>query len=282
MWTRAQLKDNAKSGLRRYYWQALLVCIIAALLGAGTGAVKMNSNRTENHTRQGMNVSIGGPVFSVTYGEDGGLENGRTEGRLWIDSPLYSTSVPMSRERMASIWMIMTVAVIVALLVVVAFSILVSNVVGVGKCSYFMKQTAGVTDTGIRELFSPFTTRYGNVVAVMFMRDLQIFLWSLLLVIPGIIKSYEYYMVPYLLAEDPDMTWEDAKFLSRRMMDGNKLAVWILGLSFIGWDIAGALLCGVGQIFVAPYKEAVYGELYHTLRNNTMRDTYGRNSGYEV
>lgn len=54
--------------------------------------------------------------------------------------------------------------------------------------------------------------------------------------------------------------------MSVRMMDGNKFRVFVLELSFIGWDILGALMCGVGHWFVAPYKEAVYAELYRTLK----------------
>lgn len=280
MWTRAQLKTNAKSGLRRYYWQAFLVCIIAALLGAGTGGGKFNAGRnsddkTYGSSSQFIDFSVGTPGVSFSYADE---DDGGSQGRLRLKSPLYNASIPVSRTVMSSMWTLIAAIAAVVLLFVLAFDILVSNVIKVGKCSYFMKQTAGVTETGIGELFSAFTRCYGNTVAVMLMRNIQIFLWSLLLIIPGIIKNYEYYMVPYLLAENPDMTWQDARDLSSRMMDGNKFAVWVLELSFLGWDLLGSLLCGVGRAFVAPYKEATYAELYHTLRNDTMRDIYGTGS----
>lgn len=277
MWTRAELKTNAKSGLRRYYWQAFLVCIIAALLGAGTGggnfnARRDNDDRSYGNSAQIADFSVGTPAVSFSYADG---DAGDSWGSLRIKSPLYSASIPVSRAVIDSMWTLMTVITVVVLLFMLAFGILVSNVIKVGKCSYFMKQTAGVMETGVGELFSAFTRRYGNTVAVMFMRDIQIFLWTLLLIIPGIIKNYEYYMVPYLLAENPDMTWQDARDLSSRMMDGNKFSVWVLELSFLGWDLLGSLLCGVGRAFVAPYKEATYAELYHTLRNDTMRNIYG-------
>lgn len=284
MWTRTQLKSNAKSGLRRYYWQAFLVCLIALFLGAGTGQ-GFNVNRNiydKNSSSQEIGFSAGTPGFSFSYADEG---EGLSWGRLQIKTPLYSTSIPISRQQISGIWSLFMIVTIVGLLAVAAFGILVGNVIRVGKCSYFMKQTAGAAETGAGELFSAFTRRYGNTVAVMFMRDIQIFLWTLLLIIPGIIKNYEYYMVPYLLAENPDMAWQEAKELSCRMMDGNKFAVWVLEISFLGWDILGSLLCGAGHIFVAPYKEATYAELYHALRNDTMRDIYGTGGSqfyYEV
>lgn len=284
MWTRAQLKTNAKAGLRRYYWQAFLVCLIALFLGAGTRQ-GFNVNRTINDKNSGSQVTgslAGTPGYSFSYADEG---EELSWGRLQIKTPLYSTGVPISRQQISGIGALFMVAAIAGLLAAAAFGVLVGNVIRVGKCSYFMKQTAGVTETGVGELFSAFTRRYGNTVAVMLVRDIQIFLWTLLLIIPGIIKNYEYYMVPYLLAENPDMAWRDAKELSCRMMDGNKFAVWVLEISFLGWDILGSLLCGVGQVFVAPYKEATYAELYHTLRNDTMRDIYGTGGSqtyYEV
>ena len=64
--------------------------------------------------------------------------------------------------------------------------------------------------------------RYGNIMKTMFFRNLFVFLWSLLLIVPGIIKGYEYLMVPYILAENPTMDRREVFALSKRMMDGQK------------------------------------------------------------
>ena len=90
------------------------------------------------------------------------------------------------------------------------------------------------------------------------MRVVETFCWSF----PGIIKHYEYYMIPYLIAEYPEMDSSEAFRLSREMMEGNKLDTFILELSFLGWYLLGLLACGVGMIFVDPYREAALGELY--------------------
>lgn len=102
----------------------------------------------------------------------------------------------------------------------------------------------------------------------MFMKDLFIFLWTLLFIIPGIIKRYEYMMIPYLLAENPDMSRQDAFAESKRMMDGNKMDAFLLDLSFIGWFILGAITFNIVNIlYTTPYMELAHAELYHTLKN---------------
>ena len=90
--------------------------------------------------------------------------------------------------------------------------------------------------------------------------------YSKLFIIPGIIKSYEYCMVPYILAENPQISCERAFELSRQMTKGEKWKIFVLGLSFIGWVIVGMLCCCVGQFFVQPYIEATYAELYQVMR----------------
>ena len=105
-----------------------------------------------------------------------------------------------------------------------------------------------------------------NVVKIMFWRELKIFLWSLLFVIPGIIKSYEYSMVPYILAENPHISSERAFELSKKMTRGEKWKIFVLDLSFLGWRILGVLCCCVGEIFLQPYVEATYAELYQVMR----------------
>ena len=101
----------------------------------------------------------------------------------------------------------------------------------------------------------------------MFFRDLYTVLWTLLLIIPGIVKSYEYQMIPYLLAENPQMTKEQAFAESKRMMTGQKWRAFVLDLSFIGWNILSALTLGIlGIFYVQPYMDATHAALYETHR----------------
>lgn len=262
LWTRGQLKDQAKACLRNFYWQAFLVCLIAAFLGAGTNSFFSFGARRDSRSGD-MKVTVGGsPNVNFSYSD---------QGRVKVETPLYSTS----RQFQVGLGFLVFLIAMIVLCVSLVFGVLVSNVIQVGKCRYFQKKTAGICETGVGELFSGFSESYGNLVWVMFQQSLYIFLWSLLLVVPGIIKSYEYYMVPYLMAENPRLSWSEARDLSRRMMDGNKFNVFVLSqLSFIGWEILGALMCGLGYVFLAPYKEAVYAELYHTINNGLRKDMH--------
>ncbi len=110
-------------------------------------------------------------------------------------------------------------------------------------------------------------SHYKNIVKVMFLRDLFTFLWCLLFYIPGVIKAYEYMMIPYLMAEHPEMSADEAFETSKRMMNGNKWAAFVLDLSFIGWRILNALTFGIlGVFFVNPYRYQTGAELYLALK----------------
>lgn len=118
-------------------------------------------------------------------------------------------------------------------------------------------------------LFSVFTSsNYMNVVKVMFFRNLYIFLWSLLFVIPGIVKFYQYFFIPYLLAENMEMETHEAFSLTKEMTNNIKSNIFVLDLSFIGWYLLGALLLGVGLFFVVPYHAVTQTELFLKIKEN--------------
>lgn len=93
-------------------------------------------------------------------------------------------------------------------------------------------------------------------------------LWSMLLIIPGIIKSFSYAMTFYIKNDHPEYSANDAITESRRMMDGHKMEYFILQLSFIGWWIVGALCLGVGTIWVQSYVSAANAIFYEELKAN--------------
>ena len=110
-------------------------------------------------------------------------------------------------------------------------------------------------------------TPYLNKVAVLFLRDLFTLLWTLLFIIPGIIKAYEYRMVTYILAEHPDISWKDALDRSKEMMYGHKMKAFLLDLSFFGWILLGILTLGIVFIFYTqPYMMNTSAALYERLR----------------
>jgi uncharacterized membrane protein len=114
----------------------------------------------------------------------------------------------------------------------------------------------------------------------MFFKSLYIFLWSLLFVIPGIVKSYEYYLIPYLLAENPNLSKERAFEISMQTMKGEKWKLFVLQLSFIGWYLLGYLACCFGIIFVLPYFNATMAEFYMCMRAKMI--SYGYTTDDEL
>lgn len=162
---------------------------------------------------------------------------------------------------------IIAAALVVIIAVAVAFAALELLVnpfeIGVNKFRLnALRDKGNVSDMGMG-----FDVSYKRNVKVMFFRDLYTILWSLLFVIPGIVKAYEYRMIPYLLADNPDMSKEEAFKTSKQMMQGNKWRSFVLDLSFILWWILGAITCGIVSVFwVAPYSQLTDAALYEALK----------------
>lgn len=116
-------------------------------------------------------------------------------------------------------------------------------------------------------------TPYLNVVKVMLLTNLKIALGSLL-IIPGIYWSYCYMQVGYLMAENPYLTTCRAMELSKQMMDGEKWNTFVLQLSFIGWYLLCSITFGIGFIFLEPYVQATFAELYAALRAKALANGY--------
>ncbi len=151
----------------------------------------------------------------------------------------------------------------------ILFSVFVTLPLLIGISRYFVQNHFGVSQFEI--LFSPFRRNFINGVGAMFVTYLFIWLWSLLLVIPGIVKALQYSMVPFILSDNPDMPGSRAREISRLMTNGQKGAIFVLGLSFIGWFLLGALCLGVGTLFVLPYYQATMAELYLFLRDRVIQ-----------
>ena len=111
-------------------------------------------------------------------------------------------------------------------------------------CFFLMVFQGAMPDLSVM-FTTGFAINYGRKIGGMLWMGLWTFLWSLLLFIPGIIKAYSYAMTPYILAAYPDVRAKDALKLSMRMMEGHKLELFVLHLSFIGWAILSSFTCGI-------------------------------------
>ena len=118
-----------------------------------------------------------------------------------------------------------------------------------------------------------FSLGFGNwlhVVWGMVLSTIYIFLWTLLLIIPGIIKSYSYALTPYILVEHPEMSANEAIEESMRLMDGHKFDLFYLQLSFIGWAILSILSLGLGFFWLIPYQMTAQAAFYRDIKNEAM------------
>ncbi len=122
----------------------------------------------------------------------------------------------------------------------------------------------------ISDLFDPFSNEVGNRISLSIIKNIYIFLWSLLFIIPGIIKSCSYAMSEYISFRDPSMTYKGCIDKSRKIMDGHKMEFFILQLSFFGWELLSVLTFGILEIlFVAPYRYATYTVYFENLYNHS-------------
>ena len=240
MWTRADLKAKAKEDVKRSYWGLVLVAFIVSLLSGGGGG--------------------GGSTGSSSGGEGSG-------------NMFEGVDMAYILGFLTAFLVIILIAVVIGVLV----ATFVINPIMVGARRYFIEaayEQRSASDVGI--LFCMFKKgTYLNVVKVMFLRDMYVWLWSLLFVIPGIIKSYEYYMIPYILAENPNLDADTVFRLTKEMMDGNKMDTWVLEISFIGWHILSVFTCSLLSIFyVNPYLNMTCARLYETLKHRASMDYY--------
>ncbi|MFA5523399.1 MAG: DUF975 family protein [Tissierellales bacterium] len=164
---------------------------------------------------------------------------------------------------------VIIVVALLAILFFLALRILIGYPLEVGGQRYFVR-SAENKDNKKCFSFAFEGQNYNGIVPTMLLRGVFTFLWLLLLIIPGIVKSYAYSLVPYILGDNPNIGAKRAIELSNDMTEGHKFDMFVLGLSFIGWYLLGALALGVGVIFVLPYYNATHAELYLVLRQRAL------------
>lgn len=116
------------------------------------------------------------------------------------------------------------------------------------------------------DMLTGFTEAFGNSLVLWLLQALFTFLWTMLFVIPGIVKSYSYAMAMYIQQDNPSKEANDCITQSREMMDGYKWQLFCLDFSFFGWYLLGALCFGVGVLFVTPYHQMARTNFYLALK----------------
>jgi len=224
MWSRAEIKDQAKAKLKTSYWMPFLASLVLSLAAGGIGS--------------GSRYTVGNEEWH------------------------YTTSQP---------FIIIPIILfgLVFVLIGIAVAVFLFSPLETGARKFYIDYLRNHED--LSEIAFPFKSKsYMNIVKVLFLTKLYIFLWSLLFIIPGIVKGYQYKFVSYLLAENPKLTTSEALDLSTEMTYGHKMDLLIMDLSFIGWYLLGALCFGLGVFFVNPYRDTSFAMLYLKLSSTSV------------
>ena len=140
--------------------------------------------------------------------------------------------------------------------------------------AYFMVKLIKDQEHSIKDLFN-FSSDFARCLVTNLLQSIFIFLWSLLLIVPGIIKSLSYSLVPLLLADEKYKDTDPMQILkkSAEIMNGHKMDLFVLGLSFIGWHLLACLTCGILEFWVMPYQQTA---TYKFL--NDIKEEYEKNN----
>ena len=232
MWLRGELKARAKNVLGWNYWKAFLVSLVISL-AVGGGGGGGSTNWREN---SGNNYAL--------------FENGDLGAIGILTLALVAVGV-------------------LFFFVLLALRVFIGYPLEVGGRKYFV-QSAQNYDNRRCFRFAFDGQNYLGIITTMLVKSIQNFLWYLLLIVPGVVKWYSYSMVPYILADNPNIGIRKAIRLSRNMTYGHKFRMFVLDLSFLGWYLLGLLALVVGMLFVKPYDDATKAELYLVLRRNAL------------
>ena len=145
-------------------------------------------------------------------------------------------------------------------------AILVGGFLAFGLARVFLQLVRGQKDkVDIADLFCG-TDEFVSLIVLNLLVGLFTFLWMLLFIIPGIVKSYAYSMAFYIKHDHPEYDWKKCMDESQRYMSGHKWQLFCLDFSFIGWILLGALCCGIGTLWVVPYQNAARANFYENLK----------------
>ena len=227
MLTSKELRAKAWNSLKGKYWRAFLVILVLGLL-----------------------ASIGTSLET-------GSQN-LTDMLNLVDPSEMDETMELGAAVVGTIATVMAV-------VGMAISLFVGNAADVGLAHYFILNTD--SKPSFADAFYGFKVKYLRNIGTLLLVGIKIVLWSCLLLIPGIIKSVEYSIIPYILADDAEITSKEAFRKAKEMMMGNKWRLCKLYISFFGWFVLCVVTCGLGTPFLLPYVSAANAEFYAELKN---------------
>lgn len=238
----ADFRGIARASLAGHWASAVGTTLLAGILGAEL-------------TVSGSNFSLVNDFYNYYSGDDGGSVN---------------IKMPPGVFLMIAAFLMISVFV---LLVILLVQFIIGSVVSLGLAKYNLNLIDGKEAT-VGQIFCH-TSIMGKAIWLRLRMSIFIFLWTLLLIIPGIIKSYAYSMSLFIMSENPEMSAKEAMEVSMNMMQGNKWRLFCLELSFIGWSILCLITLGIGFLWLNPYMNAAMAAFYDEVsRSGEPMDAY--------
>lgn len=296
MWKRKELKNKAKEDVKKNYWTAILVCFLLALLTSefGTSIIgiwqeddSMDPTYIIKNENIIMNDQINSEQLEEAKEKSEEIEERKAnlsdiQIKVWEAIENTANSAVKSYKYIFKVWdsiasfnlnqIGLGIGLSLAAVIALVFTILIAEPLIVAGRRYFIKATeeenAKMNEMG--EVFKKGC--WINVTITMLLKNIYNVLWYLT-IIGGFIKTYEYKMIPYILAENPKVNRKEAFKLSKEMMRGNKWKTFVLDLSFILWNMLSVLTFGLLNIlYVNPYKSMTFAELYKELKKGTSNE----------
>ena len=297
MWKQKTLKKSSKSCMKPAYTRMVSVCFIISLLTTAypvsTTFLNLQKLSGPAYTDAAFSLSI---TNSEAFAETLGLILGGNAFPKLLQNTVFhvfsfvidlcSAGISIFFNVLRTVNAFFTeplgtsfVFLIIGLCITFLYQLFVNYVLIIGEMRFFL-EVRKYKRTSISKIFFLYKLRcIAAPVWVMFCRSVFQFLWNFTIA-GGIIKHYEYAMIPYILAENPKISRKDAFFLSKQLMNKNKWRVFLLDCSFLGWKILSILTLGILDfIFVNPYITGCKAELYASLRRDYV---LSRSPRYEM
>ena len=189
-----------------------------------------------------------------------------------------SVLMKQAREALVGKWGLAVGATFVYILIIIVarsipkvgfiISLLIGGAMSLGLAIFSLALSRN-QNSKLEQIFEGFK-RFGVSLIAYFMIILFILLWSLLLIIPGIIAALSYSMTFFIIADNNSIEASEAIGLSKKMMMGNKWKLFRLGIAFIGWELLGMLTLGIGFLWILPYFQVSLAKFYEDIKGGNM------------
>ena len=296
MWKIKDLKNKARKVVKKNYWTAIVVCFLLALFTSEFGTSIIGIWQSEdtidpNYVVKQENIvennDMAEEKLDKIEEQESKLEEkksllGEVELRILKLIEININNLIKSEKYIFRVWDAIElfgiretglgVRVVLIPIIALVYIIMIAEPLRVAGKRYFLKarEEENAKMGVMKEIFRK--GNWKNVTIIMLVKNFYNILWFLT-IIGGVIKFYEYKMIPYILADNPEMNRKEAFRISKEMMRHNKWRTFILDLTFILWNLLSLVTFGfLNILYVNPYQSATIAELYVTLKDKNIEE----------